>query len=96
MVIHSANTEKNICGNIDNKFIIYPVIKHLIKNDYICIYNFNIHVMLTKIQVIDTLKQMPENFSIDQLFDKLNFVNKVEIGLSQSAIGQVNTKEQGL
>jgi len=50
--------------------------------------------MLTKIQVIDTLKQMPENFSIDQLFDKLNFVNKVEIGLAQSANGQVNTKEQ--
>ena len=50
--------------------------------------------MLTKIQVIDTLKQMPENFSIDQLFDKLNFINKVEMGLSQSANGQVNTKEQ--
>jgi hypothetical protein len=50
--------------------------------------------MLTKIQVIDTLKQLPENFSIDQLFDKLNFVNKVEIGLAQSSNGQVNTKEQ--
>ena len=45
-------------------------------------------------QVIDTFKQMPENFSIDQLFDKLNFINKVEIGLAQSANGQVNTKEQ--
>ena len=50
--------------------------------------------MLTKTQVIDTLKQMPENFSIDQLFDKLNFINKVEMGLSQSANHQVNTKEQ--
>ena len=50
--------------------------------------------MLTKTQVVDTLKQMPENFSIDQLFDKLNFVSKVEIGLSQSANGQINTKEQ--
>ena len=50
--------------------------------------------MLTKIQVIDTLKQMPESFSIDQLFDKLNFINKIEFGLSQLANGQVNTKEQ--
>ena len=50
--------------------------------------------MLTKIQVIDTLKQMPESFSIDQLFDKLNFINKVEFGLSQSLNGQINTKEQ--
>jgi hypothetical protein len=50
--------------------------------------------MLTKTQVVETLKQMPEKFSIDQLFDKLNLVNKVEIGLAQSANGQVNTKEQ--
>ena len=50
--------------------------------------------MLAKTQVIDAVKQMPENFSIDQLFDKLNFINKVEIGLSQSANGQINTKEQ--
>ena len=37
---------------------------------------------------------MPEQFSIDQLFDKLLFINKVEIGLAQSENGQVNTKEQ--
>ena len=50
--------------------------------------------MLTKTQVFDTLWQMPEKFSIDQLFDKLDFINKVEIGLSQSSKGQINTKEQ--
>lgn len=50
--------------------------------------------MLTKTQVVDTLKQMPDNFSIDQLFDKLDFVNKVEIGLAQSEKGQVKSKEQ--
>jgi len=50
--------------------------------------------MLTREQVFDTLKLMPENFSIDQLFDKLIFVNKVETGLSQSTNGQVNSKEQ--
>ena len=50
--------------------------------------------MLTREQVFDTLKLMPENFSIDRLFDQLIFVNKVETGLSQSANGQVNTKEQ--
>ena len=50
--------------------------------------------MLTRTQVFDTLEKMPEQFSIDQLFDKLIFINKVEIGLSQSANGQVNSKEQ--
>ena len=52
------------------------------------------HIMLTRTQVFDTLEKMPEQFSIDQFFDKLLFINKVEIGLSQSAIGQVNSKEQ--
>jgi len=50
--------------------------------------------MLTRTQVFDTLEKMPEQFSIDQLFDKLLFINKVEIGLAQSENGQVNTKEQ--
>ena len=50
--------------------------------------------MLTRTQVFDTLEKMPEQFSIDQLFDKLIFINKVEIGLSQSSNGQVNSKEQ--
>jgi len=50
--------------------------------------------MLTRTQVFDTLEKMPEQFSIDQLFDKLLFVNKVETGLAQSENGQVNSKEQ--
>ena len=50
--------------------------------------------MLTRENVFDTLKLMPDHFSIDQFFDKLIFINKVETGLSQSASGQINTKEQ--
>jgi hypothetical protein len=50
--------------------------------------------MLTRTQVFDTVEQMPEQFSIDQLFNKLLFINKVETGLLQSATGQVNTEEQ--
>jgi hypothetical protein len=50
--------------------------------------------MLTKTQVSGTLEKMPEQFSIDQFFDKLLFINKVEVGLSQSENGQVNSKEQ--
>ena len=50
--------------------------------------------MLTRTQVFDTIEKMPEQFSLDQLIDKLLFINKVEIGLSQSANEQVNSKEQ--
>jgi len=66
-----------------------------IKNDYICNAKYlKFCFMLTRTQVVDTLEKMPEQFSIDQLFDKLLFINKVEIGLAQSENGQVNTKEQ--
>ena len=50
--------------------------------------------MLTRTQVFDTLETLPEQFSLDDFFDKLLFINKVQIGLSQSANEQVNSKEQ--
>jgi hypothetical protein len=37
---------------------------------------------------------MPEQFSLDQFFDKLLFINKVEIGLSQSENEQVRSGEE--
>jgi len=50
--------------------------------------------MLTRTQVFDTLETLPEQFSLDDFFDKLLFINKVQIGLSQSANEQVNSKEK--
>ncbi len=50
--------------------------------------------MLSRAQVFNTIEKLPEQFSIDQLIDKLLFIDKVETGLKQSASGEVNTKEQ--
>jgi hypothetical protein len=50
--------------------------------------------MLTKAQVFNSIESLPEQFSIDQLIDKLMFIDKVEFGLKQSESGKVNTKEQ--
>jgi hypothetical protein len=50
--------------------------------------------MLTRTQVFDTLEKMPEQFPLDQFFEKLLFVDKVEIGLLQSETGQVNSKKE--
>ena len=50
--------------------------------------------MLSRTQVFNTVERLPEQFSIDQLIDKLIFVDKVETGLEQSMLGNVNTKEQ--
>jgi hypothetical protein len=50
--------------------------------------------MITKEKVIDSLKNMPDSFSIDELIDKLVFIEKVEKGLEQSEKGEVYTSEQ--
>ena len=50
--------------------------------------------MLTRTQAFNTVEKLPEQFSIDQLIDKLMFIDKVETGLKQSESGNVNTKEQ--
>jgi predicted transcriptional regulator len=50
--------------------------------------------MITKEKVIDSLKNMPDSFSIDELIDKLVFIEKVEKGLEQSERGEVYTTEQ--
>ena len=50
--------------------------------------------MITKENVLDSLKNLPDHFSIDELIDKLLFIEKVEKGLAQSDKGEVYTTEQ--
>lgn len=50
--------------------------------------------MLTRTQVNNIIKTLPEEFSIDELVEKLVFIDKVKTGLNQSEKGNVNTKEQ--
>ncbi|MCK5700829.1 MAG: hypothetical protein KAI29_06740 [Cyclobacteriaceae bacterium] len=50
--------------------------------------------MLTKSQVINSIKKMPDHFSIDDLMDKLILLQKIGTGLEQSEKGEVySTKE---
>ncbi len=50
--------------------------------------------MISKEKVIDSLKNLPDSFSIDELIDQLLFIEKVEKGLAQSEKGEVYTTEQ--
>ncbi len=50
--------------------------------------------MLTKDQVINSLKEMPTQFSIDELMDKLILLQKIEIGLEQSKQGDVYSSQE--
>lgn len=50
--------------------------------------------MLSKEKVLQTLKDLPDTFSIDELFDRIVLLNKIEIGFEQSKSGQVSTTDQ--
>jgi predicted transcriptional regulator len=47
--------------------------------------------MMTKTNVLSTLKDMPEKFSLDEFLDRLIFLKKVEEGLEDSRKGRVYT-----
>jgi predicted transcriptional regulator len=50
--------------------------------------------MLTKTQIIDSLNNLPENVTIDQVIEHLVVVDKIQQGLNDSAEGKVYTKEE--
>ncbi len=49
--------------------------------------------LLTKEIVNKTISKLPDNFTIDELIDKLIFMEKIEEGLQQSEEGKVVTNE---
>jgi predicted transcriptional regulator len=50
--------------------------------------------MLTKEKVIKTIDRLPENFTVDQLVEKLVVLNKIEEGLKDIEKGRVFTADQ--
>ena len=50
--------------------------------------------MLTKQVLIQTIDKLPSNFTIDELLDKLIFIEKVNEGLRQSENGKTVPKKE--
>ena len=50
--------------------------------------------MLTKENVIKTVSKLPDSFSLDELIDKLIFIDKVQKGLEDSLANKVYSKEE--
>ena len=50
--------------------------------------------MLTKSQVISSIKEMPDHFSIADLMDKLILLQKIGVGLEQSEKGEVYSSKE--
>ena len=49
--------------------------------------------MLTKDQVNNTIKTLPDSFTIDELIEQLIFMEKVEEGYQQPEAGKVISNE---
>ena len=50
--------------------------------------------MLTKDNVIKTISMFPDNFTLDELVDRLIFMDKVEKGLEQSLANKVYSGDE--
>jgi hypothetical protein len=50
--------------------------------------------MISKEKIIQTVKDLPEGFSIDDLFERILLLQKVELGLEQSNSGQTVSTEE--
>ena len=50
--------------------------------------------MLTKEKLLKYIEELPDQFSIDELMDKILLLHKIETGLEQSKSDQVIPHEQ--
>ncbi len=50
--------------------------------------------MLTKTNLIKTITRFPDNFSIDELVDKMILLDKVEKGIKEADNGKVISDEE--
>ena len=49
--------------------------------------------MLTRDKVINSIKDLPDSFTIDELIEQLIFIEKVEEGYQQSETGKIISNE---
>jgi hypothetical protein len=47
--------------------------------------------MIVKDKLVKSIKEMPDKFSLDELLDRIVFLQKVEIGVVQSKTGKINS-----
>lgn len=50
--------------------------------------------MITKEKAFEAIKSLPDEFSIEELMDRLILLNKIEAGMKQAERGETYTSEQ--
>ncbi len=49
---------------------------------------------MKKVTVIESIEKLPEEFSIDEVIDRLIIIEKIERGRKDIKDGKINTEEQ--
>ncbi len=49
---------------------------------------------MKKTEIIDTLKEMPDEFSADELIERILLLQKIDTGLNQVEIGKIYSEEE--
>lgn len=49
--------------------------------------------MLTKKKLLQSIKDLPEKFSVEEIMDRIVLLQKIEAGLEQSAKGNILSTE---
>ncbi len=50
--------------------------------------------MINKEKLLTSIKELPEQISLDDLLDRIMLLEKIDLGLSQANAGQINTTEE--
>ena len=50
--------------------------------------------MLLKSKVLETIEELPNNFSLDELIEKLYIIDKIEKGIEQGKNGDFVSEEE--
>ena len=50
--------------------------------------------MINKDKLLTTIKELPDQISLDDLLDRIMLLEKIDLGLSQASVGKVNTTDQ--
>jgi len=50
--------------------------------------------MVTKEKLLESIKQLPDTFTVDEIIDRVLLLDKIEIGLEQSDNGQITPDEE--
>ena len=67
---------------------------HKVKEPAVAYTIKNHDTMLSRSAVIDSVKNLPNNFTIDELIDRLLFIQSVEKGLKDSKEGKVYSEAE--